>query len=127
MPRQAGAVDPGHLIGLAWHHVLHARIAMERGTRWQAEYWISGVRDQILALACLRLGYTAAYAKGADRLPSDISRPIQEALVRSLEADELTRALQAATRALIEELRKTNSAVGESLEQPLLEMAAISL
>lgn len=33
--RQPGfPTDPGHLVGLAWHHVLHARIALERGALW---------------------------------------------------------------------------------------------
>ena len=29
--------DPGHLIGLAWHHVLHARSGIERHQPWQAD------------------------------------------------------------------------------------------
>jgi hypothetical protein len=48
--------DPGHLAGLGWHHVLHARNCIERHRPWQAEYWISGIRDQTLALASLRFG-----------------------------------------------------------------------
>jgi predicted nucleotidyltransferase len=107
--RQTGSADPGHLIGLAWHHVLHARISVERGALWQAEHWISGIRDHILTLACLRLGHPEVYAKGADHLPVDITGPVQEALVRTLDAGELSRALGAATRALICELRETNS------------------
>lgn len=34
-----------YLIGLAWHHVLHARVCIERHRIWQAEYWIGAVRD----------------------------------------------------------------------------------
>ena len=53
----------------------------ERRRWWQAEYWSSGVRDQVLALACLRLGHPTSYGKGAhqqlDRsLPS--SRQVPE-------------------------------------------------
>jgi hypothetical protein len=36
------------LIGLAWHHLLHARACVERGKPWQAEYWISALRDHVL-------------------------------------------------------------------------------
>ncbi|MDT4963233.1 MAG: hypothetical protein QOF87_2880, partial [Pseudonocardiales bacterium] len=111
-------------IGLAWHHVLHARIFIERGPPWQAEHWISAIRDETLALASLRLGLPAAYAKGSDKLPADITTPVQDALVRSLDAAELSRALQAATRALIGELRETGSAVAGRLTQPLLALAA---
>jgi hypothetical protein len=124
--RQTGYVDPGHLIGLAWHHVLHARICIERGALWQAEYWVSGLRDNTLALACLRLGQSVAYAKGADYLPPDITRPVQEALVRTLDAGELSRVLGVATRALLSELRETNAKVAEALEKPLLDLAAVS-
>jgi len=51
--------DGGHVIGLSWHHTLHARVCIERDRPWQAEYWISGLRDHALTLACLRLGLPA--------------------------------------------------------------------
>ncbi|GAA3515556.1 putative nucleotidyltransferase [Streptosporangium album] len=124
--RRQGETAPGHLIGLAWHHVLHARISIERGALWQAEYWISGIRDHILALACLRLGHPTAHAKGADRLPHDVTGPVREALVHTLDAGELSRALGAATRALLRELRETDSGIVETLEKPLLDLAAVS-
>jgi predicted nucleotidyltransferase len=123
-PRQPRADDADHLIGLAWHHVLHARISIQRGAPWQAEYWISAIRHETLALACLRLGLPAAYAKGSDKLPADVTAPVQDALVRSLDPAELSRALQAATRALISELRETDAAVAERLTLPLLALAA---
>ena len=123
-PRQPRATDADHLIGLAWHHVLHARIFIERGAPWQSEYWISAIRDETLALACLRLGLPAAYAKGSDRLPAEVTAPVRDALVRSLDEAELSRALQAATRALIGELRQTDAAVAERLSPALLALAA---
>jgi hypothetical protein len=119
-------VDSAHVIGLAWHHVLHARMSVERGAWWQAEYWISGVRDCTLALACLRLGQSVAHAKGVDHLPAGVTRPVQDALVCSLDQAELARALGAATRALLDELRLTDFEVARELEQPLLDLAAIS-
>jgi hypothetical protein len=39
---------------------LHARICIERGRWWQAEHWISAMRDHVITLACLRLGYPGA-------------------------------------------------------------------
>ena len=80
------------LVGLGWHHVLHARTCIERGKPWQAEHWISALRDQVLALACLRLGHPG-YAKGADLLPPELRASLVPALVRSLEEAELRRAL----------------------------------
>jgi hypothetical protein len=112
------------LIGLTWHHVLHARVSIERGDLWQAEYWISGVRDHTLALACLRLGHPASYAKGADQLPAEITEPVREALVRALEVGELSRALDAATRALVRELKESDAGIAPTLEEPRCELAA---
>lgn len=112
------------LIGLAWHHVLHARVCIERGQPWQAEYWISGVRDQVLALACLRLGHTTWYAKGADLLPRELTSPLQGALVRTLDDAELYRALAAASAALTAELGRTDVALAARLQPALAEMSS---
>lgn len=60
--------------------LLHARVSIERSAPLQAEYWITAVRDETLALACLRLGLPAAYAKGSDRLPAEVTRPVQPLL-----------------------------------------------
>ncbi|HET7037940.1 MAG TPA: hypothetical protein VFI42_19865 [Thermomicrobiaceae bacterium] len=117
--------DPGrdHLIGLAWHHVLHARIGIERGKPWQAEYWISALRDHTLALACLRLGQVAVHAKGVDALPAAVTAPFAHALVRALTPPELRRALGAAAALFLTELREADAALARRLEQPLLELA----
>src|SRR5205823_5964077 len=90
----------GELVGLGWLHALHARSSIERGQWWQAEYMVSGVRDQVLALACLRHGLPAAYARGADRLPPDAVAGLDAGLVRALDPAELRRAFRAACAAL---------------------------
>jgi hypothetical protein len=92
------------LIGLSWLYVLHAHASIERHKPWQAEYWISGIREHTLALACLRLGENARERRGVDRLPSVETDPLAETLVRSLDELELRRALTAATGCLISEL-----------------------
>jgi Nucleotidyltransferase domain len=123
---QAVPEDPGHLIGLAWHHVLHARICIERGKPWQAEYWISGVRDQVLALACLRLGQPTAYAKGADALPVAVTGGLEAALVRSLAPGELRRALRVAATRLLVELEAGDPVQARRLEGPIRELADLA-
>jgi len=92
------------LIGLSWHHVLHAHASIERHKLWRAEYWISAIRDHTLSLACLRLGEDAREGRGIDRLPSAMTGPRADALLRSLDEPELRRALAAATRCLLGEL-----------------------
>jgi hypothetical protein len=101
--------DTRELTGRAWHHALHARTCIERARLWQAEYWISGLRDLVLALACARLGYPASYGKGAHLLPAELTEPLQAALVASLDPAALRRALvAAAATALAAELDRAD-------------------
>lgn len=115
-----------HVIGLAWHHVLHARICIERKKLWQAEYWISGVRDHALALACLRFGLPAVYAKGVDELPAEVTARFEDALVRTLTPSELRRALGVATALLLDELRHADAELAAMLEKSLLELSQMT-
>jgi hypothetical protein len=91
------------LFGYAVHHALRARFCIERGRYWQAEYWISGLRDNALSLACRRMGLPARYARGFDDLPAEISEPLKGGLVTALERDELLRALGCAIDGLMTE------------------------
>ncbi len=109
-----------NLIGFAWLCARHARVCIDRGKRWQAEWWISGVRDNVLALACLRLGHPTSYARAVDMLPAELTGPLEDALVHSLEASELRRALSVATAAYADELDRTNEALARDL-RPMLE------
>jgi predicted nucleotidyltransferase len=90
-----------HVFGLGVHHAVRARFCVERGRLWQAEYWISGVRDEALTLVCLREGLPAAYGRGFDRLPAAVLGQAEQALVRAPEREELLRALQAAVELLL--------------------------
>jgi hypothetical protein len=111
-------------VGYAWLYVLHARRCIERAMPWQAEHMISGARDQVLALACVRYGLPHAYGRGFDRLPDNVTAPLERALVRSLEPDELRRALSAVTLALLQELRMLDAELAERLSGPLEEASA---
>ena len=89
---------------MGWLSALTARTSIARGKVWSAEYWISSVRDQALALACLRFGEPADFARGLDRLPREVVEPFKETLVSSLEKQELRRALLKAIELLIGEV-----------------------
>ena len=91
------------LFGYAVHHALRARFCIERGRYWQAEYWISSTRDYALSLACRRLGLQTANGRGYDDLPAEILSSHASSLVKSLEPDELLRALDAAINGLLQE------------------------
>ena len=111
------------LVGLGWHHVLHARACIERDKPWQAEWLIAGLRDHVLTLACLRLDLPTHYARGADLLPAELTKPLEATLVRSLDEGELRRALAAAAVAYADELERTDSALAARL-RPLLQEVA---
>jgi hypothetical protein len=87
------------LIGMAWLYALHARSSIGARKVWQAEYMISGVRDHVLALACVRHGVPAVQGRGMDSSGRTVDAPIADALVRSLDAAELRRAFASVLRA----------------------------
>ena len=91
------------LFGYAVHHALRARFCIERGLHWQAEYWISSIRDYALAIACHRHNLPTSYGRGFDKLPPEILEPFKISLVSSLKRDELLRALKAAIDGLLRE------------------------
>ena len=91
------------LFGYAVHHSLRARFCIERGRYWQAEYWVSSIRDYALAMACHRHNLPTAYGRGFDNLPADVLEPFKSSLVSSLQRDELLRALKAAIDGLLRE------------------------
>lgn len=111
--------DPAELVGMGWLYALHARSSIARGRAWQAEYMISGVRDQVLAMACLRHGVSPYQARGVDLLPSDATASVQPTLVKSLEASELKRSFRATIEALLEEIELADHSLAARLSAPL--------
>lgn len=119
-PRHASAAAPESIIGLAWLHALHARSCIARGKFWQAEYMISGLRDNALALACIRHGLSAVHGRGLDSLPGEVTSNFQSTLVRQLDAEELWRAFQAVVQALVGEIRSIDQELAERLATVLV-------
>ena len=101
------------LFGYAVHHAFHARACIERGHSWQAEYWISALRDHFLHIACHRRGLNGNYGRDFDELPRDVLDASDGALVRSLEGAELRRALSEGVALLLRE----SAGVVETVEQ----------
>jgi hypothetical protein len=118
-----GSPPPAHeLFGYAVHHALHARSCIERGRYWQAEYWISALRDHALALACRRRGLDGDYGRDFDELPAEVVGPLNDALVKSLERGELRRALGNAVTALLRESAEARD-MAEKVEGQLTEIS----
>jgi predicted nucleotidyltransferase len=97
------APTPQHRFGLAVHHAVRARICIERARYWQAEHWITGIREEALTLACRRLGLEQSEARGYDKLPPELLARASDTLVRVVARDDLLRALGAAVELLLHE------------------------
>jgi len=78
---------------------VRARFCVERGRIWQAEVWISALRDHALDLACLQRDLPVSHGRAFDALPPELLD--ESALVRSLDRDELLRALRAFVALLV--------------------------
>jgi hypothetical protein len=111
------------LFGYAVHHARAARVCIERGRYWHAEYWISALRDYALSLACRRRELPARYGRGFDDLPADVLEPFNEALVVSLERAELLRALAVAIEGLLRESAEVKD-IAERVEPQLRQLGA---
>jgi hypothetical protein len=75
-------------------------------------------------MACLRLGEEHSEARGVDHLPTALTGPLSEALVHSLDEEELRRALGVATAYFISELEALDPALCAHLKSLLQEFGA---
>lgn len=107
------------LLGMAWLYALHARSSILRSRLWQAEFMLSGMRDQVLALGCLRMGLPVIQARGVDDLPAQMSSSAGECLVRSLSISELKRAFRATMNDLLREIQFVDVELCQRLSDPL--------
>lgn len=122
-PRHASPPQAAAIIGMTWLYALHARSCIARRKLWQAEYMISGVRDNALALACLRHGLPAAQGRGMDLLPTEVATPFEASLVRQLNTAELSRAFKAVIQGLLREIQTTDADLAGRLEATLKQLA----
>jgi len=126
------AEEPQHLqpppvttiIGMGWLYALHVRSCIARGKLWQAEYMISGMRDNALVLACIRHGLPADHGRGRDVLPKEVVAQFEGSLVRQLDAAELLRAFRVAMGALLSEIRFADETLAGRLQAALALLVA---
>jgi hypothetical protein len=111
------------IIGFAWLYALHARSCIVRGKFWQAEYMISGLRDNALTLACIRYGLPAVHGRGVDLLPAEVTAQFESSLVRQLDAAELARCFRIAMHGLLSEIRYADEELAGRLEGALTLLA----
>jgi hypothetical protein len=107
------------IIGLGWLYALHARSCIARRKFWQAEYMISGMRDNALALACVRLGLPSDHGRGVDLLPAEVLAQFEGSLVRRLDTAELSRSFRVVMDGLLNEMRCADEKLAGRLEEAL--------
>jgi len=113
---------PVELVGMGWLYALHARSSVARGKVWQAEYMISGVRDHVLMLMCLRHDVPHSQGRGLHLLPEATTAVVEPTLVRSLDKAELLRAFTASVDVLLGEVAFVDEELAVRLAGPLREL-----
>jgi hypothetical protein len=119
---QPKPTSPHHFFGIAVHHLVRARICIERDRLWQAEYWISEARHQALALACHHRRLPTSYGRGFDDLPAETLEPFTETLVGELRRDRLLKALGITIQSLLHNSQDVRE-ISLKLEPQLRELA----
>jgi hypothetical protein len=112
--------SPMDLVGMAWLYALHARSSIARGKAWQAEYMISGVRDHVLMLMCVRHGVPHSQGRGLHLLPATTTAAVEP----TLEPAELQRAFRASVDVLLSEAAYIDEELAVRLAGPLRELTA---
>jgi hypothetical protein len=119
---ESPAFSPEHTFGLAVHHLVRARICLERGRLWQTEYWISAARDYALALACHHRGLKTAYGRGFDDLPAEALSKFSHTFPNPSNRSELLAALNRTIEGLLENSQEVQG-LASRLETRLHQLA----
>jgi predicted nucleotidyltransferase len=93
-----------------WHWITHGRVAIARGNVLLALADLDEVRAGLVRTAAIRCGI--GNRKHFDRLPRQVRDRVEESLPRSLDPQELTRALAAAAQAFFAEARALEADLG---------------
>jgi hypothetical protein len=118
-PKPPVAAD---LFGWGVVYALHARACIERGRVWQAEHYVGAVRDQALALACLREGLPAVQARGYDDLSADTLARFDETHIGAPDPEVLRAALATSVVALMGEAAEAGLPHADTVAQRLEEL-----
>ena len=85
--------DARDAVGWAVHLAHAARVNVERGRPWLAEWCLTELRGRLLDLRCAQAGSPTTFGKGRDSLAPEVRARFEQTLVRSLERHELERVL----------------------------------
>ena len=122
-PQPSPADSTAELIGLAWLYGLHVRSSIARKRLLQAEYMLSNMRNRVIALACLRQGFSTSEGRAFDDLADDQRSGFAECYPASLEPGELHRAFQRTMSALLVETRLQDGDLAERIGPTVIAIA----
>ena len=125
-PQHAPQPNPRFLIGMAWLYALHVRSSLARGRILQAEYMLSGMRNHVLELTCLRCGVNPHQGRGLDDLAGLERDRAATHIPGSLEPSELKRAFQSTMQAFVEEVRQVDGELAIRLSGPLNDIVGVT-
>ncbi|HEU5129276.1 MAG TPA: nucleotidyltransferase domain-containing protein [Glycomyces sp.] len=122
-PTEPNAPDPARMIGMSWLYALHARSAIARERHWQANMMLDHLRDELLALACVRLGLDHHHGREADRLPAKVLGALHHARAVSVDRGELIRSKIALLDCFAAEVALHDQALADRLRPALDHLA----
>ncbi|WP_299903316.1 hypothetical protein [uncultured Aquimarina sp.] len=88
---------------------LKTRTSIERENYWQAEYYLSKCRENVMVLKCLKESKNPFDGRSFDNLPNDFLRQMQNCLLIELSRVNLRTSLKNLIQILIKELSSINS------------------
>jgi hypothetical protein len=118
-PSNPTQLDVDYVVGMGWLYALHARSALARGRLWQTAMMLDDLRNQIVALACLRHDLNPWHGRDADRLPQDELLALQSSRAAELTLAELGRSKEALVKQFQAEVEFHDPNRARSLAEPL--------
>jgi hypothetical protein len=123
-PQPSAGDSTAELIGLAWLYALHVRSSIARRRLLQAEYMLSNMRNRVIALACVRAGFSTSEGRGFDDLSEDQRSRFAECYPSSLNPEELQRAFRRTMSALLNEIRLRDSDLAAKIRPTVIDIAS---
>lgn len=110
------------IVGYCWLNAIHVRSALKRQRFWQAEHYLSGLRQQLIMLYCRLFRLPERNGRGVDQLPEHLRNGLQNSLVRSITPSELQRSFEVLNHLFLEELELHDKDLFRKLEGALREI-----
>ena len=118
-PQPMLAPSPRDILGTGWLYAIHVRSSIARGRPWQALHMIDTMREQVIMLACLRLGLSWREGRGADLLPAEVLTRLEATIVTSLRGTDLVRVFSALVTLLVDEVERLDPELASRLREPM--------